>query len=1184
MKSSKSKASALTLLKGGVSAVALTAMAATLMTPAFAQDAAPTSDGAADAKEIVVVGVRRSLKTAQQIKRDADTVVDSITATDIGAFPDKSVAEALQRVAGITVSRFAAATDTAHYSAEPSGVLVRGLSQVRSEFNGRDVFSANSSRGLSWGDISPELMSGVDTYKNQTADLIEGGIAGSINLRTRVPFDSKGRLLAISADASYGDLAKKWTPDFSGIYSDRWDTELGEFGVMLNYAYSKVATTSQGIQLGRMGIFCTGGQTGGDRDLCGDNQFDTQNTDSTHNFAYIPVSTTYRDNNFDRTRNGVAFAAQWQNHDHTMLATLQYNDSKYENEWHEHTAGTTYFDVWAQPLGYQFSNNTAVDATAGDTFNDQGLFQTGLLTSNHGWFGGSDTQAENNALGWGGSASQYAVNSSGQNMFNSCQAGAAFQCGANPRQGAGFGTATRYNNGQESTRDLSFNFKWDINEHLKTNFDIQYVQADVHDYDLEVDINSYANVGLDLSGKYPVTTLLDPINVNQSAGFLSNPNNYYYNSVSDHSEDSKGHEFATKLDLEYDFDNDGWLDSIKAGVRYADREQNVNWSTYNWKNISNTYSTNAGSFNIDQTSPITWYTGDNPVLTNPASYVEHNFKGYQDGLYSVQSFGTDLLHGQHLIDQNNFVYFNYDIMENRAAMAKAMGMAPDQAGVGSWVPICERTNEVEGSCYTPAEIMDIDEETEAAFVELKFGGHDKTLLGFPVSGNVGMRWVQTTDTSTGGGVLYPTAFEYNNNNCDGALTQHEIDLANELGQLPVFAPCIVNHSAEDVAFRDGAIASDPQFPSVVESTHINWLPSFNIKVKLNDEWLVRFAASRAMSRPDMGYLRNYFFIQGSALSQTELTPDNPNIVYGTGVVAGSNPATNCSVGVACSYNGFRYTASSGNPRLKSTTADQFDITAERYFGSVGSFTFNLFYKKFHDYIQNGTRQVVTLTHGSARSYDAAGNALFEADGTTPLMHAVTRDIQVTGPVNGEGASIKGFEVAYQRFFDFLPSPFDGLGIQANYTKIKNTGVKNTGLGSTSAGGAGLGSGGGGVISQYDNIQVHTLEGLSDDAYNVVGMYEKGSWALRAAYNWRSKYLVTAADCCVGFPIWQKGAGYLDASVRYKVNDNVELSVQGSNLLNTDTVLMQQVDNRGTLMPNAWFENDRRVQIGVRLKY
>lgn len=1189
MKSSKGKAlPALTLLKGGVSAVALTAMAASLMTPALAQDAAPATDDTAAAQEVVVVGVRRSLKTAQQIKKDADTVVDSITATDIGSFPDKSVAEALQRVAGITVTRFAAATDTAHFSAEPSGVLVRGLQQVRSEFNGRDVFSANSSRGLSWGDVSPELMAGVDTYKNQTADLIEGGIAGSINLRTRLPFDSKGQLIALSVDGSYGNLADKWTPSVSGIYSNRWDTSIGEIGLMINAAHSDIATTSQGIQYGRIGIFCTHRPDNTDPTTCDNNQFGSNNNDAAqHNFAYIPVSSTMRDTNFDRTRNGISAAAQWESKDRSLLATLQYNTSSYENEWHEHFVGTGYFDVWAQPLGYQFSNTTAADPLAGEsfTFNDQGLFQTGVLTSDIGWWGGSAVESASVASNAAGQAMVTPCYDNGDNNWGADPLPASCVMGASgaARRGASVTTGTRYNHNEETTTDTSFNLRWIISDKLRANFDVQYVDADVTNYDIEVDMNSFANVGLDGTGDYPVTTLGTPSNVNQTAGGLSNPNNYYYNSVMDHTEDSHGKELATRFDLQYARD-EGWIDTIKVGVRYADRQQNVNWSTYNWKNIANTYSCNAGVFNIDHTSPVDWTCPDGSV---------HHFEGYQTGLYQNASFGTDFMHQGNLINQHDFVFFNYDILEDRQALSNAMSVASLSQGatittqepntdsngvvipdgspgagthpvvasttIGSWVPICDRTNEDPGSCYTAAERMDIEEETFAGYLQIKFGGNDKTIFGKAITGNAGVRWVQTNITSKGGGIMYPVAFEYNQNNCDGSLTDFQKAMAEANGQYPVFLPCITNHSVDDVTFRDGAITGDPQFPAVVNTTHINWLPSFNAKLQLDDTWLMRFAYSRAMSRPDMGYLRNYFFVQGSALTSTEMYVGNPNIVLGTGT---GGPETNCDVGTPCSYTGYRYTASSGNPYLKATTADQFDLTFENYFASVGSFSFDLFYKKFYDYVQNGTRQIVTLTH-----------------------NGVTRDIQVTGPVNADGASLKGFEVSYQRYFDFLPSPFDGLGIQANYTKIKNTGIKNTGLGSTSAGGAGgLGSAGGGVVAAYDNITVDRLEGLSDDSYNIIGMYEKGPWALRAAYNWRSKFLVTAADCCVGFPIWQKGIGYLDASIRYRVNDNIELSVQGSNLLDSDTVLLQQVDNRGTLLPNAWFKNDKRVQVGVRLKY
>ena len=142
------------------------------------ESAAPKTENAeTNLQEITVTGLRRSLETAQEIKKNAEVFVDSITAEDIGALPDRSVTEALQRVPGVSISRFAAGADPDHFSIEGSGVVVRGLPQVRSELNGRDTFSANAGRFLSFSDVAPELLGGVDVYKNQSADLIEGGLA-----------------------------------------------------------------------------------------------------------------------------------------------------------------------------------------------------------------------------------------------------------------------------------------------------------------------------------------------------------------------------------------------------------------------------------------------------------------------------------------------------------------------------------------------------------------------------------------------------------------------------------------------------------------------------------------------------------------------------------------------------------------------------------------------------------------------------------------------------------------------------------------------------------------------------------------------------------------------------------------------------------------------------------------------
>ncbi|HVY24572.1 MAG TPA: TonB-dependent receptor plug domain-containing protein, partial [Steroidobacteraceae bacterium] len=212
--------------------------ALTSATPVFAADAG--AKGGDELEEIVVSGYRKSLQTAQDIKRESDVMVDSVTAADIGSLPDRSVSETLQRIPGVSINRFAAGVDPDHFSVEGSGVTVRGLTYVHSEFNGRDTFTANNGRELSFADVPSELLNGVDVFKSPSADRIEGGIGGVVNLRTRVPFDAKGFVAAGSLETSYGDFAKKYTPAGSVLLSDRWNTDMGEFGLLGDVSYSEL--------------------------------------------------------------------------------------------------------------------------------------------------------------------------------------------------------------------------------------------------------------------------------------------------------------------------------------------------------------------------------------------------------------------------------------------------------------------------------------------------------------------------------------------------------------------------------------------------------------------------------------------------------------------------------------------------------------------------------------------------------------------------------------------------------------------------------------------------------------------------------------------------------------------------------------------------------------------------------
>jgi iron complex outermembrane receptor protein len=1088
-------------LKSGASLLALGAVAALTPSLAMAQDAPPTD--ASTVKEVVVTGTRKALETSQQIKRNSDTVVDSITATDIGAFPDKSVAEALQRVPGVTVNRFSASDDTSHFSAEPSGVIVRGLPQVRNEFNGRDTFTANSSRGLSWGDVSPELMGGVDVYKNQTAELIEGGIAGTVNLRTRVPFDQPGSLMALTLSGNYGDLSKKYTPEASGIISNRWDTNIGEFGAMANLAYSNVETRSQGVQYGQMLTF---------QDLYGTG------------LKYIPSSIANRDVNYDRTRNGLSLAGQWQDHDHKFLVTTQYNRSSYEETWKERGVISYMADPFGNPVNTVYSNNFEPEkaplAAPGSTFvfDQQGNFRSGVLTTlqcctgpnatGNSWWGDpgvANTLDPITHQPIQGNANNIAVNSAGNNMLQPCYSWQGAAC-AFPGRGNDLNAVTRYSTTKNVTEDASVNVKWNPTDRLHFNFDLQRVRSTVARYDIEVGQYSFANLSLNATGNRPVMTLLDPSNINQSPGGLSNPDNYRYNHAMDHMENDHGTETALRADGQYMFQSQ-WLDSLKFGVRYSDRDQQVNYSTFNWGNIANDWNLANDQYkfwNIDKTAP------------NGA------FKGYPTGLYQVMPFGSSFFGSP----TRDFVFFNMDAL----AAHKADLLSFNNIGVGQdhWVPLCERTGDVSG-CFQQSEENHVDEKTAAAYAELKFGGPDARIGGFRVSGNLGLRYVETRDTSTGS-VVAPTPFSSTTLACSAIA-------APPPGAPPLQVPNTIGcYLTGEIPFNSGAGIS-----STVKTIHRNLLPSFNLKVDLTDDWLMRFSASESLSRPDMGLLKNYMSIQ-AVLPNGQDLGDPRFIKNSSGQPVAVIPS---------------YIANAYNPTLAPTTADGYDITLEHYFGKVGSFSVDLFYKKFHNYIQYGT---------------------YNRDVT---IGGVTRTVAVTGPENGEGASLEGFEVAYQRFFDFLPGPWSGLGVQANFTHVDNQGIKNGNL-KVSSGGASAITAQPGTANT--SLQVSSLEGLSKNSYNLVGMYEKGPWALRVAYNWRSKWLVTAVDCCIYLPMWQQASGFLDASIRYRLGDHVELSLQGSNLLNTQTVLKQQVNDQGLMKDGSWFQNDRRVVFGVRLKY
>ncbi len=369
----------------GVSALSMGALA--LPSVALAQDAG--SDDPVEVEEVVVTGIRAQLRTAQAIKQNAEVIVDSVTAVDIGALPDRSVSEALQRISGVTLQRTNAARDPARLAAEGGGVFVRGLSWVRSETNGRDIFSASSGRGLSFEDVSADLLAGVDVYKNVAANMIEGGIAGTINLRTRVPFDSVDSLVSVNADYNYGDLSERGFWSGSVLASNRWDTPIGEIGLLANISVSNVGNRTDSISVDRYDPVVLDAGNASDGRVAGDT-------------VYVPKYLGWRTIDWEQERTAIALAAQWRPNDN-LLITLQALGSQADAYNIERALGTesvlspnttyTYNDDDVFTGGTVFQANYNTDTRVGDDTKRTGDVSLGFkYTPDSPWSFSGDLQ------------------------------------------------------------------------------------------------------------------------------------------------------------------------------------------------------------------------------------------------------------------------------------------------------------------------------------------------------------------------------------------------------------------------------------------------------------------------------------------------------------------------------------------------------------------------------------------------------------------------------------------------------------------------------------------------------------------------------------------------------------------------------------------------------------------------
>ncbi|UUL83998.1 TonB-dependent receptor [Sphingomonas qomolangmaensis] len=222
--------------------------------PALSEQISETTEG-----DIVVTGLRRSLESAQQVKRNSDGIVDAIVAEDIGKLPDTFASAALARVTGVQVTRG---------GGEAAGVQIRGLPDISTTYNGREIFTAEG-RFVQIQDFPAGTVAALEVYKSGTANLIEGGIGGQVNVRGRRPFDFNGFELSGSLNGVNWEQSGELSWNGNLLISDRWETGIGEMGLLVNASYVGInfmdATREQSLVIGTTNPDNAPGTTGGVR-------------------------------------------------------------------------------------------------------------------------------------------------------------------------------------------------------------------------------------------------------------------------------------------------------------------------------------------------------------------------------------------------------------------------------------------------------------------------------------------------------------------------------------------------------------------------------------------------------------------------------------------------------------------------------------------------------------------------------------------------------------------------------------------------------------------------------------------------------------------------------------------------------------------------------------------------------
>jgi iron complex outermembrane receptor protein len=312
----------------------------------------------------------------------------------------------------------------------------------------------------------------------------------------------------------------------------------------------------------------------------------------------------------------------------------------------------------------------------------------------------------------------------------------------------------------------------------------------------------------------------------------------------------------------------------------------------------------------------------------------------------------------------------------------------------------------------------------------------------------------------------------------------QVDFKTELAGMPFRGNFGVRYVKTDQVASGYTFVSGAAVPITVSRTYDDTLPSMNLVLEPRENFLIRFAAAQAMTRPNLG----------------NLTP-----------------------GAAVSVSGSSRSVTAGNPNLDPFRAKNYDLSFEWYYRPEALLSVAFFRKDIDSFVQT----VTTTTPFTGNPFGLPDSVATAACGTTPGC-SPSAQWAFSTPVNTSGGTLKGYEISFQQPFTFLPGLLRHTGVLANYTRVKSSVDYVNSVGA--------------VVATND------LVGLSNKAYNATLYYEDDKFSTRVSAVYRSGYLARVPGQEVGTDLDGTNSTFnVDASFTYTLNDHIKLSVEGINL-------------------------------------